>query len=102
MPGRGARRNLKVRHDDDFEFKALCAVNRHELHAAIAAGGGVGLRFEIVEGRVERGAEEIGFALQGESRDCFQRRSRFARASASTHCRAAELQPDLFEPGAER
>ena len=99
--GLAAWRSLKVRNDDDFEFETFGAVNRHELNAAIAAGGGIGLRFEIVEGRSERGARKIGLAL-GERVEALPEKVEIRASFSVDALRAAKLEPDLLKPGAQR
>ena len=76
-------------------------MNRHELDAAIAVGGRVGLRFEIFEGRSERRAKEIGLALR-QRVETLPEKIEIRAGLGVDALRAAELEPGLFKPGAQR
>ena len=54
---------LQVGDDDHLELQAFGFMDGHQLHAAVAAGLGVGQCGEFVEGCVERRAEQILLAV---------------------------------------
>ena len=73
----------------------------HQLDAAIAAGFRVGLRGEGFEGGVERGAEEVLLAV-GEAVETLPEEVEVDACGGVDALSAAETEPDLLEPGAER
>ena len=96
-----AGRGLQIGHNDHLEFKPLGSVNGHQLHAAVAVGGRIGQRLEIVEGRVHRGAEDVRLALRQIVESLPEQVEIGARNSVDT-LRAAKAQPHLLDPCSDR
>ena len=98
FPAAAARIGLQIRHDRDLKFKPLRLVDSHQLHAAVAAGGGIRQRVEFCEGRIECGAEKILLSLRQIVETTPKEIEIGARSRVHT-TRSAQTQPDLLEPG---
>ena len=96
-----AVRRLQFGNDDHLELQALGFVDGHQLHAAIAAGFGVGQRGELVERRVEGGAEQVFFAA-GQAVQATPEQVEVGAGGRIHAGGSAQQQPDLLQPGSQR
>ena len=55
--------SLQLRNNYHLEFQSLCLVDGHQLHAALAAGFGVGQGSQLFERRSEARAEQVRLAV---------------------------------------
>ena len=89
---------LQVGNDDDLELQALGLVDGHQLHAAVAAGGGVGQCGELVESGVEAGPSR-SCSPAGRLVEAAPEQVEVGAGRGVDAVCAAQAQPDLFEPG---
>jgi hypothetical protein len=75
-------------------------VDGHQLDSTIAAGFRVRLCGKGLEGCVERGAEQVLFAI-GEAVESLPKKVEVGEGGGIDALSAAQAQPDLLEPGAE-
>ena len=92
---------LEVGDDDDFELQAFGFVDGHQLDATVAGGGGVGQRGELVEGGVERWAEQVLLA-GGQTVQTAPHEVEVGAGGGIDAIGTAKTEPDLLEPGAGR
>ncbi len=86
---------LQLGNNDHLELQPLGFVNGHQLHAAVAAGPGVGQRGQLVERRVEAGAEQLLFAA-GQAVQAAPEQVEVGAGGRIHAGRAAQPQPDLL------